>query len=359
LVRRLVVLLVLSFVGAAAFGLSNASSGVNVNGANLPASTLRSEFAAIAATPTVQCYFSYLEQVGITAGAGGGSLAAAGAAAWSNLRVEGIAIDQFVRAKFHYTPDAAALTSATSSLEGDLTQAAASHCTGTAAAALEAMPSEMRTAEITAQASSLYLLSQINSTIPLNLASMRTYFNAHRSSYDTICVSVALVPGALVATFSAAQTKGLSVAALAKRFSVDPSGRKGGAYGCYGPTSTSFASVRSDVATTALNTFPTTPLSVSQNGTTYALYVAPTKRSTTSFTIASSAVLTDMRNLNASSANTIKQTILNQAAVSIDPAYGRWGVASAGPNVFAPTLPSTNDVAASSPLTTVSAHPYK
>ena len=357
--RRLVVLLVLSFVGAAAFGLSNASSGVNVNGANLPASTLRSEFAAIAATPTIQCYVSYLEQVGLTAGAGGGSLAAAGAAAWSNLRVEGIAINEFVRAKFAYAPDAAALTSATSSLEGDLTQAAAAHCPGTSAAALEAMPSEMRTAEITAQASSLYLLSRLNSTIPLTLASMQTYYNAHRSSYDTICVSVALVPVALVASFTAAQTQGLSVAALAEKFSVDPSGRKGGAYGCFPPSSTSYASVRSDVTTTALNTFPTTPLSVSQNGTTYALYVAPTKRSTTPFNIASSAVLTDIRNLNASSAGTIKQTILSRAAVSIDPAYGRWGQASAGPNVFAPALPSTNDVAAASSLTTVSAHPYK
>ena len=357
--RRLVVLLVLSFVGAAAFGLSNASSGVNVNGANLPASTLRSEFAAIAATPTIQCYVSYLEQVGLAAGAGGGSLAAAGAAAWSNLRVEGIAINEFVRAKFAYAPDAAALTSATSSLEGDLTQAAAAHCPGTSAAALEAMPSEMRTAEITAQASSLYLLSRLNSTIPLTLASMQTYYNAHRSSYDTICVSVALVPVALVASFTAAQTQGLSVAALAEKFSVDPSGRKGGAYGCFPPSSTSYASVRSDVTTTALNTFPTTPLSVSQNGTTYALYVAPTKRSTTPFNIASSAVLTDMRNLNASSANTEKQTILYRAVVSIDPAYGRWGSASSGPNVFAPALPSTNDVAAASSLTTVSAHPYK
>lgn len=359
MVRRLVVLLVISLVGAGAFGFSNASSGLNVNGATLSASTFRSELAAIATTPDTQCYFSYLAQVGMTPGAGGGSLAATGAAAWSNLRVEGIAIVQYVRAKFRYLPDAAALKLATSSLEGELTQAAASHCPGTSAQALDAMPSEMRTAEITAQASSLYLVSQLNSTIPLNLASMQAYYQAHRASYDTICVSVAQVPPSLVPSFTSAQSAGASVAALAKKFSIDPSGRKGGAYGCYGPSSSSYAAVRSDVATTALNKFPTTPLSDTQNGTTYALYVAPTKRTTTPFNIASSAVLSDIRTLNASSANNVKQTILYRAAVSIDPAYGRWGLSSSGPSVFAPAVPSANDVDAASTFTTANTHPYK
>ena len=359
MVRRLAVLLVIALVGAGAFGLSNASSGLNVDGATLSASTFRSELAAVSATPNIQCYLSYLAQVGMTSGAGGGSVVATGTAAWSNLRVEGIAIVQYVREKFRYVPDAAALKLATSSLEGELTQAASTHCPGTSAQALGAMPSEMRTAEITAQAASLYLVSQLNSTIPLNLASMQTYYQAHRASYDTICVSVALVPPSLVTSFTSAQTAGASVAALAKKFSIDPSGRKGGAYGCYPPTSTSYAAVRSDVATTALNKFPTTPLSDTVNGTTYALYVAATKRSATPFNIASSAVLSDIRTLNASSANNVKQTILYHAAVSIDPAYGRWGLSSSGPSVFAPSVPSSNDVDGASTLTTANTHPYK
>jgi hypothetical protein len=100
-------------------------------------------------------------------------------------------------------------------------------------------------------------------------------------------------------------------------------------------------------------------LGISQNGVTYALFVAPTKRSTTPFTIASSAVLADLRALNATSASSAKQTILYRAAVSIDPAYGRWGISSSGWGVFAPSVPSVNDVAATSSLTTASAHPYK
>lgn len=362
MVRRLVVLLVLSLAGAGAFGLSNASSGVNVNGTQLSASTFRSELAAIATTPTIGCFLYAIDPVNFHTGAGGASLAAPGAAAWSNLRVEGLAIDQFVYTKFHYVPNAAALTLATTSLEGEMTQAATSRpvtCPGTSAQALASMPAEMRDAEITAQADSLYLVSRLNSAIPLTLASMQTYYDAHKSSYDTICVSVALVQPAQVAAFSAAQTAGMSVAALAKKFSVDRSGKKGGAYGCYPPSSSSYASVRTDVGATALNKFPTTPLGVSQNGVTYALFVAATKRSTTPFAIASSAVLADIRTLNATSANTAKQTILYRAAVSIDPAYGRWGLSSSGPGVFAPSVPLANDVAAASSLATASAHPYK
>jgi len=98
----------------------------------------------------------------------------------------------------------------------------------------------------------------------------------------------------MVASFTAAQTKGLSVAAWQRSSRSIPPVAKGGAYGCYAPTSTSYASVRTDVANDALNSFPTTPLSVSQNGTTYALYVAPTKRSATTFSVRSSAVLTDL-----------------------------------------------------------------
>ena len=335
MVRRLVVLLVLALVGAGAFGLSNASSGVRVNGASISAADLRTEFAALTASPSLQCYFKNLAQASLTPGGGDATMTASGAAAWSNLRVEGLAIVQFVHAQFHYTPNAAALTAATTSLTNELTQAGTG-CPGSPAAALAAMPSEMRTAEISAQASSLYLLSQLNSTIPLNLASLQAYYESHKSSYDTICVSVALVQPSQVAAFTAAQKAGMSVAELAKKFSIDPSGKKGGAYGCYPPTSTSYAAVTHDVSTTALNSFPTTPLGVSQNGVTYALYVAPTKRTTTPFNIASSMVLSDVRNLNASSANSVRQTILKRAAVSIDPAYGRWGVGSSGPSVFAP-----------------------
>lgn len=360
--RRLVTFFVLALIGAGIFGLSSASSGIRVNGSTLSAATFRTELSAIGASRTLECYLTALDPVNFTPGAGGDTLAASGAAAWSNLRIEGVAIGQYVQRQFHYEPSASALRIATVSLEGEMTQAAAAHqlnCGGTAAQALAAMSGEMRHAQLSAQAASLYLVSKLNATIPLTTSSVKKYFSAHSAAYDTLCVSVAVVTPARLNAFRAAAATGASVAALAKRFSIDRSAAKGGAYGCYGPTSSSYPSVRADVATTPLNRFPSTPLSISSNGSTFALFVAPTKRTTTPFAQAASVVLADLRNLNASSANTVKQTILYHAAVVVDPAFGRWGLGPSGPTVFAPALPPAPDVHSVATLSTANVGTYK
>ena len=351
-----------ALLGAGVYGVTNASSGIRVSGASVSASALRSELSAIAATPTIQCYLSALNSASFARGAGGATMAATGAAAWANLRVEGLAIGQYVREHFHYRASAQDLALATSSLEGEMTTAASHsqlNCPGSSAQALGAMPAEMRQAEIDGQAASLFLLSKLNSTIPLTLASMKSYYAQHSSSYDTICVSIALVPPSQVPAFAKAQSGGASVATLAKLFSVDGSRAKGGAYGCYPPTTGAYASVRADVGSTPLNTFPSSPQSVNVSGSTFALYVAPTKRSVTPFAEAQSAVLSDLQNLNASSANTVKENILYRAAVAVDPAFGRWGLSSSGPMVFAAATPSSTDVSSPVALTTAGTTSYK
>ncbi len=360
--RRLIVLLVVALVGAGVYGASSLSSGVSADGAQVSGSTLRAELSAIASTPTLQCYLSGLSRATYAPGAGGDSLGASGAAAWANLRLEGLAITSYVQSHFHFRATASQLAVATSSLEAELTQAALTNqltCPGTSTQALAAMPTEMRRAEIDAQAASLYLISRLNTTVPLTATAMRTYFDAHRSNYDTLCVSVAVVIPSRTAAFATAQAGGASVAALARQFSVDSSRTRGGAYGCYGPTSSSYASVRADVGTTPLNTFPRTPQYVTLSGATYALYVAPTKRTPTSFSKAAGAVLADLRNLNAASANTVKDTILYRASVAIDPAVGRWGLSSSGPMVFPPATPSTADVSAPTILAGTTPAVYK
>ena len=42
----------------------------------------------------------------------------------------------------------------------------------------------------------------------------------------------------------------------------------------------------------------------------------------------------------------VKQNILYQAAVAVDPAFGRWGLDSSGSVVFAPATPAAADVSA-------------
>lgn len=357
--------LVLALVGAGLYGWTQSTTAVSVGATRISNSTFVNELRTIATTPTIQCYLDALSSTSLGAGAGGDTMSASGAATWANLRIEGLSVSQYVRSTFHYQPSARALAQAKSSLEEELTAAASSaqySCPGTSAAALADMPAEMRHAEIEEQATSTYLVSRLDTTIPVTAASLKTYYAAHVSRYDTLCVSIALVSPANVSAFSTAASSGLSVAALAKKYSVDASASKGGAYGCFAPSSSSYDSVRADVGTTKLGSFSSTPQYISESGSEYALFVAPTKETVTPFESAASAVLSDIQSLNAAGASSQEENILYATAVGVNPAFGRWGVdsSSSGPSVFVPALPSSSDVLdTSANLTTASTSTYK
>ncbi|MGA2123250.1 MAG: hypothetical protein ABSG58_02375 [Acidimicrobiales bacterium] len=346
--RRLVALFVLALIGASIYGISGLSSGVSVNHQSVSGSSLNAELSAIAHNKTLECYIDSLDPTTYSAGAGGDSLKSSAARAWVNLRVEGLAINQYVTTKWNYHPDPAQLAAAKSSLVGELTQEASANslsCPGSATTALAEMPAEMRTAEIQSQATSLYLVKKLNDTIPLTAASMETYYKSHQSDYDTLCISIALVLPAKVAAFESAEAQGDSVATLAKDFSQDASASKGGTYGCYAPSSDSYASVRQDASGGTLNEFPTKPAYIDYNDSEYALFVAVTKRTLTPFATAEPAVLSDLRAINAQAADSVKNTLLEEAAIYVDPAFGLWGVSSTeGPEVFAPSAPPSSSV---------------
>jgi hypothetical protein len=364
-VRRLVVLIVLALVGAGLYGWAQSSTAVSAAQSRVTDSTFLSELRTIAATPTIQCYLDALSHTNLGSGAGGSTMNASGAATWANLRIEGLSVSNYVRSTFHYTPSAKDLAEAKSSLEGELTAAASSaqySCPGTSATALADMPAEMRNAEIDEQAMSTYLVSRLNTSIPLTVASLKTYYSAHVSQYDTLCVSIAVVTPAQLNAFTTAESSGASVAALAKKYSIDASAAKGGAYGCFAPSSSSYDSVRADVGTAKLDTFSSTPQYIEDSGEDVAFFVAPTKETVTPFADAASAVLSDVQSLNATAASTQEQGILKATAVGVNPAFGRWGVdsSSSTPSVFAPALPSSSDVLDSAAnLTTASTSKYK
>jgi len=354
-VRRLVALFVVALLGATVYGISGASSGVSANHQGVSSYTLDAELSAISHNANLGCYIGSLEPTSYAAGAGSDSVKSSAAAIWANLRVEGLTINQYVTTSLKYHPDAAELAAAKTSLEDEMTEEAANStttkCTGTAAEAVAAMPAEMRSSEIQDQASSLYLVMKLNKTVPLTAASMKRYYKAHVADYDTLCVSIALVTPADVAAFETAQAAGDSVATLAKKYSQDPtSAAKGGAYGCYSPSSQYYTSVRADAAGGSLDSFPTTPQYTDQNGAEYALFVAVTKRSTSSYSVAASTVLSDLQNLNAEEADKVKNTLLRDAAVHIDPFVGQWGLNTTGPEVFAPSVPSTKNVSGAGTL---------
>jgi hypothetical protein len=359
-VRRLVAFLVIALLGAAAFGLSSASSGLSVNGTTVSGNAFRSELAAINASPGMQCYLHALNPVSFGSGGGGDTMAAAGAASWANFRVEGVALTKFVTDHLKFDPTKQTLAAAKASLESEMTNAAAAEvsedntkpCTGTAAQAVAAMPLEMQQAQIVAQAASLYLVSKLSTTTPLTTKAMEAYFTSHSADYDTLCVSIAVVSPSRVSGFLAAQASGSSVASLAKHFSIDPSAKTGGAAGCYAPSSQDYADVRADVSTTALNTFPTKPLQIDDNGATDALFVAVTKRTVNTYQQAAAAVLSDLQSSNASSARTEEATILYESAISVDPAFGQWILNSSGPTTVVNAVPPKTDVKGAKFLTT-------
>jgi len=363
-VRRLIALLVTALVGATLFGLSNTSSGLSVNGTTVSNSTFRGELAAISSSTTLQCYIEALAPANYAAGAGV-SVATTGATAWANLRIEGLAIEQYARVSLKFRPTQTVLTQAKASLLSELTQAVAGNttpCPGSSAQAFAAMPPEMQTFEVASQAASLDLVNKLDGTIPLTVANIKKYYDEHTANYDTLCVSVALVSPNQVTAFNTAQAAGGTVAQLAKQFSADPSGEKGGAFGCYAPSNSSFSGVRADTLSTPLNTFPTTPQYVNYNNATYALFVAPTKRTVTPLAQAQNAVLSDLETANATAANTEKEKSLYYSAIAVDPAYGRWGLNTTGPSLFAPALPAKANVGASttvSALSSASSSTYK
>jgi hypothetical protein len=109
--------------------------------------------------------------------------------------------------------------------------------------------------------------------------------------------------------------------------------------------------VRSDTAGANFDAFPATPQYTDQNGVEYALFVAVTKRSRNSYTVAASTVLSDLRSLNAEAADQVKESLLSHAAVYVDPSFGQWGLNTTGPEVFAPSVPSTANVTGAETLT--------
>ncbi|MGC8498206.1 MAG: hypothetical protein ACP5OV_01740 [Acidimicrobiales bacterium] len=359
--RRVITALIAALVLAVLVGRFSASSGLRVNGQVASAAQVRGELTAIANSTALQCYLTAIDPASYGAGAGTSTMAASGAAAWSDLRIQAMAINQYVSSSLHYQPGVN-LAKATGSLESEMTQAAAADsftCPGSASAALAAMTPAMRSLEVTAQADSLYLVSRLNSTIPLTTASLHAYYAHHRSQYVKICVSVALVPVAKVSAFARAQAAGASVATLAQRFSLDPSGARGGSYGCYGPSSPYYASVRADVAGHAVGHFPTTPSSTTQNGTTYALYVAATSERPATFAASAARVLSDVRSLNAVGADQVRSRVVDQATVAVDPALGQWVLGSNGLTVSAPSVPAASAVTGASVLGSPSALTYR
>jgi hypothetical protein len=357
--RRLLVALLLCLSATAWFGVSHRSAALEVDGVSVSNAELASELRTVSNTPVVQCYLSELYQNNFSAGAARNSLGASAVAAWVSGRVEGIAIRQYVAQHFHHRPTASELATATSAFEGELTALATQHslrCPGTSAQAVAAMPAAMRSMLLTSQADSLYLIAHVKGTVPLTVPSLLAYYHQHLASYTATCISVALVPRAKVSAFEAAVHGGLSLEASAAQYSVDPSAKKGGVYGCLTPSSTAYAAVQADVAGLPRRTW-SKPFSY--QGGAYGLFVAVRSTGVQPFSAVASTVLTDVRNANAASASTLTSNLLAHSSVHVDPSLGVWGLSSTGLGVGPLAQPAAANVDAAKLFTATTAPTYQ
>jgi len=328
--RRIVVLLVVSLVGAVFAGRLIDTSAVAVNGSKLSDSTMRAELAVLQSHPSYDCYIGALAAITTTGDAH--AFSAKGAATWARIQVEGLNVVNYVQNHYHWTISTAVLDKSRAIYATDLANAASAKgvtCATRASSALHQLPGWFVTDQLTQNAASEYFISKLKSAIPLTSAGLEGFYTAHQSNYDKVCVAIAIVPSAKGAAFAKAQSAGDSVATLARHFSIDATAAHGGADGCYGPASSSYSIVRDYVIGNPTGKFPTTPRQEATSSGTYLIYVAATSRTTTPYASAANLVFSDVQAYNAEIASLAQNQLLATAAVVVDPSLGHWDRASA------------------------------
>jgi len=290
-VRRLVVLIVLALLGAGLYGWTSSTSAVSVAGSQVSDSTFLAELSAISSTPALQCYLDALSHTVVGPGAGAATASASSAATWANLRIEGISVANYVSTTFHYIPTRRRSPSQ-DSLEAELTEAASSaqySCPGTSARPSRRCPRDAQRADPwTSDVDVLGEQAEHHDSAHARVA--QDVLQGSRLSVRHDCISIALVAPAQVSAFSAAEAKGESVAALAKQFSSDASAKKAVPTGASRPRARPLTAC-APTWDRETRHFRLHAQYVSQSGSEFALFVAPTRRPRQPFDNAASAVL--------------------------------------------------------------------
>lgn len=340
--RRLTALLIAALIAVPWLGANISTAAVQ--GGRFAESNydFAHEVHAIKNSDAASCYVSALWGVVFTGGAGLGTYDLAGVTAWANLRLEGLAIASYATDHLNFAPTAKDLDTARNNLVRQMTSSAtakAQNCSGTAAAALAALPTGVQDAMVMAEAASEQVLAKVPSRISEDDASLRAFYNAHRSEYDKICVRVAVVLPVDVASFQADARAGKSPIDLVKKYSLDSSRDQNGEYGCFDATSNARDLVRG--ARVGEWGQPQPVNGNDAGGTGYYLLVSPMSRTTQPYSDAKvqAQVLSDVRKLNAGSASAIKEGIFARVGIRVNPQIGRFGNGQNGLGIYPPATP--------------------
>ncbi len=367
--KRLIVLLIVLAGGLAAAAFSVPSNAATVNGASISQNTVNSDLTAIAHSSDYQCFLNAEELVGTQGASGlppidgvgqptGSDAHPAVTASFASNYVDTLIGHELVlelAAQEHLRVDAVDVTSAHTQLLGQMTAilqdvAGSQYACGagttalTAADVLGTMPASFvkRTVQFDA---TVNVFEDHQAGVGSSPAELENYFNAHASSFDTACFTVAEYTSQ-----SAAQTAAAQVTAGTPFAQVATQATGGGPQGCdilYGIAS-------SLPAGSNLESLPvgavSSPIAVS---TSDYLLVQITSRTSTSFAKAESEVRAAVESAGSDKARTVINAAEKKAKISVDRRYGKWTPAKA--QIKPPVSPLVVDVlnaAVNSPGTT-------
>lgn len=355
--KRLLLLIVALAIAVVVAALTVPSDAASVNGVSISTSTLNGDLTAIGASPGYQCYLDAqvayatqgrVQSVGVD---GVGANRETGENATDNSTFVGFWLNQLIS-----NEEIAQLVSSRGlvSSAGDLVEARAEladdingtflrleqlglqpRCTATGASVLASMPGSFVQEQTLAQANN-DLLEAYSAGSSLSAASLRRYFVAHRSTFDTLCVSdIAASSQADIDTLRSQVVSGTPFADVAKSSSLDTqSAPSGGVLGCVSPGSSGYAVIASHVAGLAAGDVSK---SFSQQSAYFILQLTAHKPA--NFGQAREAVRQSLLSSGSKHAGTLLQRVAIRSQVHVDPRYGRWTSASVAQGLFPPIPP--------------------
>jgi hypothetical protein len=357
-VKRLIVLLIVLAGGLAAAAFSVPSNAASVNGASISQNTVNTDLMAIAHSSDYQCFLNAEELVGTQGQSGLPPIDGVGQPTGSDARptvtasfasnyVDTLIGHQLVlelAAQEHLRVDAADLTSAHTQMVGQMTailqdvagsQYACSAGTTslTAADVLGTMPASFvkRTVQFDA---TVDVFEDHQAGVGSSAAGLESYFNAHASTFDTACFTVAEYSSQAAAQAAVAEvTSGTPFAQVATQATG------GGPQGCdilYGIASSLPAG--SNLESQPVGTV-SSPISIS---TSEYLLIQITKRTPTSFAQAEPEVRAAAESAGSDKARSVISAAEKKAAIALDGRYGEWTAAKA--QVIPPVSPLAVDV---------------
>ena len=359
--KRFLVLLLVLVAGVVAAALAVPSNAATVNGSAISQDSLNSEVHAIAASVPYQCYLNsqaYLTSNGtsglppvVGAGTGGssGDHPTATTSFVATYLDTAINHELLVQAADQrgVTVTQAQLTDARASYEQEITQvmeeilqtpAGSSprySCTLTGQAltgaeVLASLPSWLVDQQVQFFATARTFQEDV-SGIGSSDADLQSYFQRHRSTFDTVCFTAASYTSQQAAAAAAAQV------ASGTPFSQVAAAAQGGPQGCV-----ALSALASELPGSGIATLPVGAVSQPiANGSAYVL-LQITSRTPSSFATARPAVVNAVEQAGAAAAQRALGHAAQRSSVSVNPQYGSWDAARAA--VLVPSTPPRLDV---------------